>query len=793
MIFFKDIIAGVWLFFIVIRYFEFNPYYYDAFRYWQAIGLLIFAWGVLGVSWFFFKKIRKQDFVFTPIKTFLFLVFSVSFTGSIFYLAVNPLEILDPLDLISTSRGLSDVSFSLALMFLKIFGSWIFFAALFYGSGAFILRHKKITLLSFFESIGIGMAGFMAVLFFLGIFGFLRTPYLWSLIGIIFLFISPHIFEFLKLFLTFCWTISYKKISQFLIPGLFGVMFFSSILLGSVLPFPLGFDTAMLYHNRVNLIVEYGHLVEGIPYNFELILVLSRLLWHDPVIAFELIPFTAFLGFIFGAVLIRRFFRSPQIFELIVLLLSLTIVRFFLQTDMKNDFPLLFFDLIFIHYGLAFLRSKVRRERLRNLILFGLLGGGILGIKYTSILLIITVFILWAVELWNRKIAVAILFFSLGVLGFVFPLMIFESFSPSLQNWIYGLFIVGGSGSALIWLYKHRKLKEALFTVGIAVFFMGVSFSPWVVKNALQAKSFNPSVLISGGTAAQFFVDKPSYSELACSPVFSNDYDHFTGEGSLSFSLFLPFKILWESTMNRFVVPPMISDISFLWLGFLGFVVFHWKKIAKKNLSYRKLTLYTLLFFGLWLITSQGIFWHGLPMLLGFLVIYGKIWDKFIWMKPILTAWLVLSLSSGIAYNFSTGGYLYAQGFLDNALYLETVIPGANAVLHILNQDEVLDKNVYAFSNVFKYHVRQNDRRFFSDEGNKWECYIEDPNPQITLQNLRAENFGYVLFSDFSFSREIDASNVPVQRFSRFKEFVGQYLILEAYSDEYHLYRVPDV
>jgi len=312
-------------------------------------------------------------------------------------------------------------------------------------------------------------------------------------------------------------------------------------ILQNVRPFPFGFDALRLYMNLPKLLAERGEMVMGhSPYYWSLFISLGHILFNKVEVVLSLSSSGGILAAFSIYALSKKWLNRDFSLLVVLLFLSLPMVRFLSSSDVKDDLGLLFIHsivfLLLVNYlefpkyntlPKEFIPNKKTAKKTKSstsllsmieiqpknallygriteeiqlIILMGIISGGALGIKLTTLILIFSV--------------VSILFFfKVGFVGFItsatlvftFILLAGLDVASGLRayhlgthwlRWItLGLGLIG-----LIYLfYQHQKETLQLFklctiygTIAILIYL------PWPIKNYTETKSFSFQTFIQG-------------------------------------------------------------------------------------------------------------------------------------------------------------------------------------------------------------------------------------------------------------------------------------------------------
>lgn len=395
--------------------------------------------------------------------------------------------------------------------------------------------------------IGIGIIFLVSLLFILGIFNLLLGFILWPLLLLV-LFVSwRSAWHFVKISL-------WQPVPGFSRLNPLGLSVFYLLLVMVSLnfvavarPFPIGFDAMTQYVNLAYLISDYHGLVQGYgAYNWSLFMSLGYLLFNQTSITLSL----SFLGGILSLFalyrLSRRWLDENYSFFPIFLFYSIPIISWLSYRDMKIDLSLLFYSLLIILALMDWLapqteerakkpkasptRSKKKKgeklarewsteilalqrwiqkitpnilSRHSQLVLIGVLTGFAIGIKFSALILLLALLPAIAYAHGNQ------LAFA-GSLTVVLALVLLARFDTQaalrpmhlLADQLQWVLLLAGAGLTFFLFLKEKTLFTRVLTMSlIYIFLSGLSLSPWIIKNAVEAKSFSVSSLTSGKSA----------------------------------------------------------------------------------------------------------------------------------------------------------------------------------------------------------------------------------------------------------------------------------------------------
>lgn len=272
------------------------------------------------------------------------------------------------------------------------------------------------------------------------------------------------------------------------------------LFLNMLKPFPVGWDSNSLYLNISNLISQQGSLISGFEaYNWSIFTSIGLVLFKSVPVAFML----SFMGGVWSLLSLLQL-SQKLISEKNKLLLISTIVTlpsfvFLSIIDQKTDLGFLFFCLVSVSLFLDHLNPK---HNLKYLGILGLCLGFAMGIKYTAVFIIISIFS--ALAFSNLGVAGMLVITSASLLGLVtLPLLdiraleISTAFQQMLQAVSGGIFVFSSilslktnwSRTKLLTFVKHILLVSS--TIFLA-------FCPWLIFNFLSSNTLSIRNLLYG-------------------------------------------------------------------------------------------------------------------------------------------------------------------------------------------------------------------------------------------------------------------------------------------------------
>lgn len=850
--FLKNTVGPLWLVFIFGWYIENHEYYAHSLDFWTwLLGLMVLWMGVFaGIAWVVrAKKSPHSPSIFTvivtPLRVIIVGLVMVWLTGIVTYALLNPAVFNAPFQVVFTESGTIAVvpegeelvegvnatftrgsvmvkwdnaknqfpmelqamftqksvlafAFELAVTLLKTVAWWVFLTMLFYGLGATVWRRSAWNAMDFFKAVGLGLGVMMGVLFALGAVGWMTSRFITGAIVIAFLVGFLHIVFLCRRAWDSRITLTLSRQNAWVVPVLMALGIFLSLnIIDAFTPFPVGFDSLTRYHSTPDLLAQYGRLISGVfAYNIELITSLALFLFKSTFLGLQTSQWINLLtlGLLYKVFTTRFSWEHSLI--LLLLFVSLPMTNFLMHVDLKTDLPLLFFSLLGL--GAIWEWHKKRgheHQPQRQLMWAGLWFGLAMGIKFTTVNVLIVAFAFMATTLAGIGAGAGVILTGLAALGHMDYLFPFGELDQTVRFWLWNGTGAIGLAVFLLAVFKTKAIRKIAITLAIPAGLIALLIAPWLVLNGVRAHSIALSALVQG-KGDEVVINGVEFGIQSGQCVKTYDYNElelYTGvtEGN-------PFKrtagVLWESTITSKLKNNRLTDISFLFLGFVVFVLLAWPEIKKNDPDMRPLAAATMVYGVLWLLSANGIVWYGMPLFAGALLIYGKAWKTEKWTYGVIGAWLIMALLFRFSDTVNQNvGLLFSGGITDRSVYMEQSIAGSEAVKTIVNADNALGKNIYLAGRFVDFHILQKDRRVYRDQLlNEFMCVFMHEDPEVSLERLRSKNFGYIILMMDGLGVESDPNGPLHKQFARFETFADQYLIREVYRPGMRLYRIPE-
>lgn len=421
-----------------------------------------------------------------------------------------------------------------------------------YAGGSLICQIFKVsyspTLLHLVK-IAVGIIFLVSLLFFLGLFGWLKVFILWPLLLLILFLSWRSAWRFIQMSL-------WKPIPALHHLNVLGLSIFYLLMIfislnfvQVVRPFPIGFDAMTYYVNISALINDYDGLVQGYgAYNWSLFMSLGYLLFNQTAVVLSLSFVGGILSLLILNELSKKWLDANYSLLVVFLFYSLPMIAWLSYRDMKVDMGLLFYSLLIIVVFLEWLEPKKtaspkpakkkkakKNQRIRSpemialqswvskktpkllqnhapLVLIGILAGFAIGIKFSALMILLALIPAIAYAQGNRMafaaatalILFAVLFARFDTQAALRPLHLWADY----LQWL--LFLIGSGLTAYLFFQKRALFRRVATMVLLCTLMSGLVLSPWLIKNAIETRSLSISNLTRGKSASP----RPSVQEI---------------------------------------------------------------------------------------------------------------------------------------------------------------------------------------------------------------------------------------------------------------------------------------
>ena len=266
-------------------------------------------------------------------------------------------------------------------------------------------------------------------------------------------------------------------------------------------PYPYGFDARNYYMNSTQLIAQSQVLIEGFqPYNWQLLMSLGFILFDSHEVAISI----SFFAFILCLIAINDFtkdiFKLDINYRLLIMLLITVTPAFYnqLSIDVKIDFALLFYQIVIVHLFVKLCQAKEWDWKM--IVIFALLNGFALGIKFTHLYLMASMIIVY----WGVKGGVVGLISGASIGVGVFLIAKIDEVGGLRQYHLgvgYQQWIVLAIGVGLCVFLAVSEREKWLKLMRFSVLFGAIAIIPmlpWMGKNYVETKSLSPKTLLMG-------------------------------------------------------------------------------------------------------------------------------------------------------------------------------------------------------------------------------------------------------------------------------------------------------
>ncbi|MBR9919588.1 MAG: hypothetical protein GYB31_02040 [Bacteroidetes bacterium] len=496
----------LWGFWVLLEFLLHNPHVFEgvlspAYGSLQ-LGLGLVIGGSCGFLWY--KKRKRKDGIL-EIPFFGIIVPILTLISSLIILAAV-LPNLTSIESGNMGSRLGYFGFFSSLMLLQLF----FIVLTVYGLGHWVLNKFPYVYGSALPvlSIGLGFVLLGVVLFLIGAFGFLNMYVCWVLMGLLFLWRAKSNGRFAFDLLLKRKTIKLERVWPVAL-FLLLVIITAIYIIAATKPYPVGFDGNMVYLNQAGLVAEYGGLpLSESPYNWGLIMGLGQILFGQATISIYLSQLMSVLVLFALFVFLKRWLSANHALLAASVVYLIPAFRFHAHADEKTDLAFLFIAICSLTF--VFLKNRKgaktadwpifgNKNYLNKWLLAGLLAGFAFGIKYTGILLIISLLGL-AFHQKGKESVLAGYFTT--VFGALFCFGIYRfAFLPLEAS---DAMIIGGVAitiGVLLMLkgvqWKYRELKKPALTFVALAATSFLVFAPWVGLNISRSDSISVQSMVS--------------------------------------------------------------------------------------------------------------------------------------------------------------------------------------------------------------------------------------------------------------------------------------------------------
>ena len=614
----------------------------------------------------------------------------------------------------------------------------------------------------------------------------------WALLLTIVLISRKSIFEIINKLLK----LNYRIETGFFNINLFIIFVLSLILsmnfIDNISPTARGWDGMNQYVNIAKRIEETNGLIQmGGNYYWELLMGFGLIATKWITIALNLASFyPALLSAIVLYWILSKFSSKSTALLVTAWFYTMPMMLFHGTEENKVDLGntlIAMIGFLSLYKGLS---SNDRKEQLTLLGIAGLMSGLCLGIKITSLILIFTFITIILYKYFKKTGAVAGFLFSLSALLIAEKAIIINELPiPQEIFGTVGSILMLVSIILIIWkTFKQHSFKP-LISLLIFTAFAITAFMPWMIKNYSEGGSFSQAELLFGinpqpiidyeSLTGELAIDEASCAETGT----EEELDRYIGYDSNTLKKYLTFP--WHLTMNDIGVRGLYVDFGWLPLALLiGLLPF----INRKNIDEKLIIafLFFTTYWFLWLITSNGIIWYGLPGFLAISILAAQLIENYKteehtlqkYLIPALIIILIIPALSFRLYNFGKGSLLLYTANVMTADEATTGIFPYGLQVHDLfeaDQDGQYDL-IWKIGTSLNYFIEDNFWRTYNDQYmDVMNCLYTERDPDLLTKRLKALGFGYIIFDYYSNTLSIDPNGTLNDKYQAIIDYVLNY------------------
>lgn len=717
-------------------------------------------------------------------------------------------------------RVLSQVAVMAGLLFLLLI------------AGHTVLGFMRIRKLSVFSegllSVGLGAGIWMGLLWLLATLGAYSPNVGWSLIIAVLVLCYKSAWDWLMAFLHHEWEVEIRLYDPVILVAFLLVSYLALNFLVVVRPFPIGWDDLGSYINRPRLLVSYGHIIPSMAtFQWEYLTSLGFLLFgyntYFGATAAMIINWSEGLLALLSVWLFGRTFMGPKKGLLSALVFyTLPLIGHFSFADMKIDNAVFFMGALtaFATFLALFHTDHDEdpatpfwnKQMTRLLFLAGIFAGISFGIKVTSIMVVLAVFIAilgmglghWYGGVIGACIAVGLLAMqgSINLQRIVQRLWAVDS-PVSITTIGIIVFVIAAAISAYA-VQKSGRTRAVHTLLSLCVFLGGfvVSCVPWLAYNNIRNGRVIPGLALSYSDP-----DSPSFDLTPKDPAHPppasvhylpkelelNNADPTCGSTSMAEELdrywghsqgwkhyaFLP----WRNVMNEDTGGYYVTTIPALLLfPLLLLLPYFWDPKAK---WLRYLWCVTLFIVVEWTFLANGVPWYGVGMFLGLTLVLEALHVYAPNRTTRYAAVLLIILSVLTAFGMRLWQFEQQQNLLEypmgkidgNALEQRT-IPYYNDIANmVVQRHNALPKQpfVYRVGTFIPYFVPKNLEilAVADHQLDMFNCINQERNPELTLKRLIALGFNSVIFDTNTATIERESNGTLHKKVDAFVNFLN--------------------
>lgn len=442
-----------------------------------------------------------------------------------------------------------------------------------------------------------------------------------------------------------------------------------------------------------------------------------------------------------------------------------------------------------------------KTEKIPYIAIGGLLLGITLGIKLTSLIFILAILslILFKYYRWigltTGLLAGIGLFFLASEVHFGADFDLQKTTELKIGAGLIAASII----TFLITIIKTKKLS-GLKIATIFCIFVGITFSPWLIKNFSESHSLTPYGLFFGDHPQptidhQLLETDYNLDSTVCEGTGSfEELDRYLGYASLPMRyITLP----WHMTMNNQEVKGIYVDIGFLFLALIPALILFIGRKQKKEWTYIIITGVSFLIF--WLVAGFGIIWYALPgfVLLGTITagLIDNYEKKNKQGKYLINIVILILLISSIVFRFGSAGkvnqLLYISDTITEEQSITATFPTGLEVYNYFEENK--EGLIWKIGTSLNYFIKDNFWRTYNDQYlDDLNCLYNERNPELLTERLKALGFSYIIFDYYTYELGTDPESNLEKKYTSALDYVLNHTDI-VISDPYRGYLISKI
>ena len=566
----------------------------------------------------------------------------------------------------------------------------------------------------------------------------------------------------------------------------------SANFIDNISPLPRGWDGMNQYVNIAKRVSESGSLIQtGGVYYWELITNLGFVMFDWITIALNLTGFyPSLIALVALYILIRKYSSFGSTLMAIAAIYLTPMMLFHSAEDNKVDLAHLAIGTISIISFIKALNSSDKREKLVYLGIAGALLGFCFGIKITSMMLIMTLFVILLYKEFKISGLISGIMLAIGLFITQGTVNIGSDYGITGEYaQIIGLALAGISLIPLIikFITDRSSIKKLTFP-GIMVATSLLVFMPWMIKNYTENHSLNPGLLV-GGKSAQPTIDYQMLEEeygldrdLCENTGLHEEMDRYIGYSPIVQRI---ITLPWHLTMNDDGVSGIYVDIGWIFLALIPGLILFVKRDHFKNHEVKLLAMGTAIYWFIWLITANGVIWYGISgfALLALLVAVltdnyekdFKFGNKAI--KIIVTIFLISSLMFRLDNLGKATLLLYTADTVNKDQAITSIFTYALDVHDLFETDQDGQNDlIWKVGTALNYYIEDNFWRTYNDQYlDDFNCLYIERDPDLLTTRLKALGYGYIIFDYYTYSLSPDPESTLRAKYDAALDYILNY------------------